>query len=189
MSEGSNPHLWQKAASLAARFHTGQVRKDGRTPYIAHPFRVAMVVSQLFGVNDSTILAAALLHDVIEDTPADYDNVFHACGKDVADIVVTLTKDMRLPDVEREKAYDEQIENSDWRTKLIKLADVYDNLCDVGPGSNQQRRAIDKALRAIAIAENDGNPHLLSPIAQLKDLIDEIQHPTTSTASNGKSGR
>ena len=42
--------LWQQAASFAARFHRHQTRKDGLTPYIAHPFRVAMTVRDIFGV-------------------------------------------------------------------------------------------------------------------------------------------
>ena len=71
-------HAWQKAASFAARAHDGQKRKDGRTPYVAHPYRVAMVIRHVFGCEDETILAAALLHDVIEDTTVDYDDVAEA---------------------------------------------------------------------------------------------------------------
>lgn len=168
--QGANPHLWQKAASLAARFHVNQARKDGRTPYVAHPFRVAIVVSNVFNVHDSVILSGALLHDVIEDTPADYDDVFYACGAEVADIVAAMTKDMRLPDAEREPAYDRQLADGDWRVKLVKLADVYDNLCDSTPGG-QRQRCIDKARRAIHIALEDGDERLVEPVERLRDLI------------------
>ncbi len=168
-----NPHLWQKAASLAARFHVNQARKDGRTPYVAHPFRVAIVVSNVFNVHDPVVLSAALLHDVIEDTPADYDDVFYACGAEVADIVAAMTKDMRLPDAEREPAYDRQLAAGDWRVKIIKLADVYDNLCDSTPGG-QRERCIDKAHRAINIALEDGDKRLADPVARLNDLITEF---------------
>ncbi|MCC6908476.1 MAG: bifunctional (p)ppGpp synthetase/guanosine-3',5'-bis(diphosphate) 3'-pyrophosphohydrolase [Phycisphaerales bacterium] len=168
-----NPHLWQKAASLAARFHVNQARKDGRTPYVAHPFRVAIVVSNVFNVHDPVVLSAALLHDVIEDTPADYDDVFYACGTEVADIVAAMTKDMRLPDAEREPAYDRQLAAGDWRVKIVKLADVYDNLCDSTPGG-QRERCIDKAHRAVNIALEDGDKRLVDPIARLNDLINEF---------------
>src|SRR5688500_19144302 len=95
---------WQRAASFAARFHQGQLRKDGTTPYIAHPFRVAMTVRDVFGVDDPIALAAALLHDVIEDTTADYDDLEREFGAEVARVVAALTKDMRLPEAARETA-------------------------------------------------------------------------------------
>ncbi len=170
---GANPHLWQKAASLAARFHMNQARKDGRTPYVAHPFRVALVVCNVFQVHDPIILSAALLHDVIEDTPADYDDVFHLCGREVADLVAAMTKDMRLPDAQREPAYDRQLGEADWRVKLIKLADVYDNICDAS-GGWQRQRCIDKARRALHIAEQDGDDRLLEPADRLRDLINQF---------------
>ena len=65
---------WQRAAKLAAKYHQHQLRKDGATPYICHPIRVALTVRQEFGEDDATLLAAALLHDVIEDTTCDYDD-------------------------------------------------------------------------------------------------------------------
>lgn len=182
--QGANPHLWQKAASLSARFHVNQARKDGRTPYVAHPFRVALVVSNVFQVHDPIVLSAALLHDVIEDTPADYDDVFHACGVDVADLVAALTKDMRLPDAQREPAYDRQLAESDWRVKLIKLADVYDNICDSSPG-RQRQRCIDKANRALNLALDDGDERLLEPADRLRDLIHQFaEAPAHSTAGD-----
>ena len=54
---GKQENLSQRAASVAARFHNGQLRKDGRTSYIAHPFRVAMTVRDTFGVDDPIALA------------------------------------------------------------------------------------------------------------------------------------
>ena len=51
--------LWRDAAGFAAEKHAGQFRKDSRTPYIAHPFRVAMTVRHVFGVDDPIALAAA----------------------------------------------------------------------------------------------------------------------------------
>jgi (p)ppGpp synthase/HD superfamily hydrolase len=169
---GLTPHLWQRAATLAARYHENQARKDGRTPYIAHPMRVTLIVSQVFGESDEIILAASLLHDVIEDTPADFDDVDHACGRDVADIVAALTKDMRLANEEREVDYDRQIAQGDWRVKLIKLADVYDNLCESSAG-NQRRRCIERAQRAIGLAEDDGDERLTAPIEVVRGHVNK----------------
>lgn len=164
--------LWQAAASVAARAHAGQVRKDGITPYIAHPIRVALIVRQEFGCDDPACLAAALLHDVIEDTPADYDEIAGAFGTEVAAVVATLTKDMRLPEAEREQRYDAALRDGCWRARVIKLADAFDNLCDVGgtPGLGPAalRKAIGTCERAIAIAEHDSHPAVVRGIEALR---------------------
>jgi guanosine-3',5'-bis(diphosphate) 3'-pyrophosphohydrolase len=124
--------LWQKAASLAARCHRDQLRKDGQTPYLSHPLRVALTLANLFHVDDPVILSAALLHDVIEDTTGDFDDIETTCGTEVALLVAALTKDSRLREEDRELAYQKQMESADWRVLLIKLADIYDNLYDAG---------------------------------------------------------
>jgi len=167
----NNPHPWQRAASFAARFHHGQTRKDGSTPYAAHPFRVALTVRHVFGIEDSTALCAALLHDVIEDTTADYDDVVDEFGVDVADAVGALTKDMRLPQTDRESAYDAQLAVASWQTRAVKLADVYDNLCDC-ESRGMRRRAKKKALRAIDCAGNE--PKLSGAIDEVRQLIEEL---------------
>lgn len=155
--------MWQRAASFAARFHAGQVRKDGRTPYIAHPFRVALTVQQLFGHNDEITLCAALLHDTIEDTPADFDDVEDAFGTTVAEIVAAMTKNMILREDEREPEYDQRLREADWRARLIKLADTYDNLCGIGSrhdsGPKTLARHITRCERAIALASPDADDH------------------------------
>lgn len=147
--------LWRRAAAAAARWHRGQTRRDNKTPYVSHVYRVAMTVRHTFGCDDEECLAIALLHDVIEDTPADYDDVFEAFGEVVAKGVAALTKDMRLPEEEREPAYDAQLAEAGWRAKMVKLADTVDNLLDA---KAPMPRGIDKCRRAIAIAErHDGD--------------------------------
>ncbi|MEM1167187.1 MAG: HD domain-containing protein [Planctomycetota bacterium] len=167
--------MWQRAASFAARMHRGQHRKDGVTPYVAHPFRVSLVVREVFGVSDPVCLAAALLHDVIEDTPADYDDVAEQFGADVAACVAALTKDMRLPENDREPSYDRQLVAADWRAKLVKLADVYDNLCDrlTRLDGRSPTKAIEKIRRAVAIAEPEAEnvPAIARAIDALRELV------------------
>ena len=84
------------AVSFAARAHRHQLRKDKETPYVSHVFRVCLVVRHVFGIDDPKVLTAALLHDTIEDTTTDYDDVIERFGKDVADWTAALTKDMRV---------------------------------------------------------------------------------------------
>lgn len=162
--------LWQRAASFAARAHQGQVRKDGVTPFIAHPFRVAMTVRHVFGVDDPQVLCAALLHDTIEDTPVDYDDIEEGFGKDVAEMVACLTKDMRLPEPKREPEYDARLAKASWQTRLIKLADVYDNLSEADSGKVPKGKLIEKARRAIHLAGSD--PQLQKAVSILQSLVD-----------------
>jgi len=145
--------LFSRACAFAARAHAGQVRKDGRTPYISHPLRVAMIVRHEFGCDDEAALAAAALHDTIEDSCTDYDELLEEFGADVADLVAALTKDMRLVEPARERAYDEQLSRADWRARLVKLADVLDNLRDLpGAGAAAPTDAREKCRRALAVA-------------------------------------
>ena len=166
MSEPAD--LWRKAAAFAARKHAGQFRKDGKTPYIAHPFRVAMTVRHVFGVDDPIALAAALLHDVIEDTTADYDDLAREFTAEVADVVAALTKDMRLPEPKREALYDEQLKQSTWQARLIKLADVYDNVIDCHD-EKMRAKAITIAHRATACAGDD--PRLAPAVRAVEALM------------------
>jgi (p)ppGpp synthase/HD superfamily hydrolase len=160
--------LWQKAASYAARKHQGQLRKDGQTPYVSHPFRVALTVTQLFCCDDPTALCIALLHDVIEDTTVDYDDVAKHFGAEIAGAVACLSKDKRLPEPEREPAFYQQISKGPWQARLVKLADAFDNISDA-PSDQQRRKAIDRARRAIDAAGDDAR--LSQAIDCLRQLI------------------
>jgi len=164
--------LWQEAVSFAARMHVGQFRKDGKTPYCAHPFRVAMTVREVFGCDDEDAICAALLHDVIEDTPADYDDVLEGFGEVVADAVAAMTKDMRLREDVREPAYDRGLREGDWRGRLIKLADVHDNLCDLS-AEHKLAGMLQRARRAVEIAQaaGDDHPAILLGVEKVQELI------------------
>lgn len=119
-----------EAAGFAARAHRHAVRKDGKTPYVSHVFRVCLTVRHVFGFDDPRMLAAALLHDTIEDTTTDCDDLIEQFGPEVAAWVAALTKDMRLPHDEREEAYAKTLRAAEWPVKVVKLADIYDNLAD-----------------------------------------------------------
>ncbi|MEC5129008.1 HD domain-containing protein [Verrucomicrobiales bacterium BCK34] len=160
----------QEASSFAALHHRHQERSDG-TPYIAHPFRVCLTLRQVFGVDDIATLTASLLHDLIEDTGVDYDDILARFGEEVADLVAGMTKDMRLREEIREAAYDEEIKAGSWKLKAIKLADVFDNLCD--SDSEKREKAVAKAERAIACAE--GEEKLGDASAKVREAINDIR--------------
>jgi (p)ppGpp synthase/HD superfamily hydrolase len=156
----SSHSLWQQAASFAARRHRHGLRKDKETPYVAHPFRVCLTVRQVFGCDDDVALAAAILHDTIEDTCTDYDELHELFGESVADIVASLTKNMALREAQREREYDERLALADWRARLIKLADVYDNLADSLTGRGVSvSDVVEKIRRATSIAASDAPLH------------------------------
>ena len=79
---GINP--WQRAIDLASRRHQGQFRDNGMTPYASHPVRVAMTLATIFGVDDERILAAGVMHYLIEDTTVDHDEIAELFDEEIA---------------------------------------------------------------------------------------------------------
>ncbi len=127
---GTSLQMLLRAASFAARKHMGQKRADGVTPYFSHVARVTFILTHLFGVRDERLLAAAFLHDTLEDTATDYDELEAEFGEDVADAVVLLTKNNMLPKRKREREYEQRLRNAPERVQIAKMADLYDNLSD-----------------------------------------------------------
>jgi (p)ppGpp synthase/HD superfamily hydrolase len=128
-----------EAVSFAARAHRGQLRKDGRTPYVSHVYRVATIVRQAFGIDDPAVLTAAVLHDTIEDTTTDFDDIEEHFGAEIAGWVALLSKDTRMPDEAREEAYRAGLAAAPWQVKVCKLADICDNLMDSKHLTEEQR--------------------------------------------------
>lgn len=169
--------LWVHAASFAARAHRHQIRKDGATPYFAHCVRVAMIVRDVFGCDDEAAICAAYLHDTIEDTPVDFDDIEEAFGRPIAQMVAALTKNMLLPEAEREKDYDQRLAKADWRTRLVKLGDAYDNFIDAATRLDKPRRDSrrEKAQRAIKLSQKDArrHPEVRKAIKELERILRE----------------
>ena len=123
--------LIRKAWEFCVKHHEGQMRASGE-PYIIHPLEVAEVLAEM--KMDATSIAAGLLHDSVEDTPATNDEIAEEFGDQVAHIVEGVTKIDKIQFANRE---DRQAENvrkmllamvSDVRVVLIKLADRLHNM-------------------------------------------------------------
>jgi len=123
--------LIRKAWEFCVAHHEGQTRASGE-PYIVHPLEVAEVLVEM--KLDGTAIAAALLHDAVEDTPATSQQIAEMFGDQVAHIVEGVTKIEKIQFANRE---DRQAENvrkmllamvSDVRVVLIKLADRLHNM-------------------------------------------------------------
>jgi guanosine-3',5'-bis(diphosphate) 3'-pyrophosphohydrolase len=147
-----------EAVAFAGRAHRSQTRKDGETPYASHVFRVCLILRHVFGFDDPRMLTAAVLHDTVEDTTTDYDDVKERFGEDVAGWVAALTKDKRLGEHEREAAYVEQLRRAPWQVKVCKLADVFDNVMDSPHTRPEQRAKTLRNARRYLPAVADGLP-------------------------------
>jgi len=171
-----------EAASFAARAHRHQVRKDGQTPYAAHAFRVCLIIRHVFGIDDTDLLMAALLHDTIEDTPTDYDDIEERFGPKVAKWVAALTKDMRLADDEREAAYVEVLARAEPAVKIAKLGDLYDNLTDSKHLTIKSRqRTIERSHRYLNALEQNLPEIAKRPMELVQLLLKELDDRDSSS--------
>ena len=146
-----------KAAAFAARKHRSQTRADGVTPYFSHVTRVSFVLRDLYGIDDPSAMAASFLHDTLEDTDTDYDELADEFGKMVADYVVALTKNAMLPKGERETEYFARLVAAPEIVQIIKLADCYDNVTDRARGPKMPK-TMETARKLLAQFE----PNLLT---------------------------
>ena len=136
--------LIEHAYHFADWAHSGQTRLSGE-PYITHPWNVALIVADM-GLDDPSI-AAALLHDVVEDTEVEMATIVQEFGEEVARLVEGVTKLRRL---QFHTFRQEQVENlrkvlvamaQDVRVILIKLADRLHNLRTLDPLPEEKRKA------------------------------------------------
>ncbi len=137
--------LIRRAWEFCVKHHEGQMRASGE-PYIIHPLEVAEVLAEM--KMDATAIAAGLLHDAVEDTPATSEQIEADFGDQVAHIVEGVTKIDKIQFANRE---DRQAENvrkmllamvSDVRVVLIKLADRLHNMRTLEHLQPDRREAI-----------------------------------------------
>jgi (p)ppGpp synthase/HD superfamily hydrolase len=124
--------LLEHALRVAAFHHQGQVRKGGQLPYIIHPTSVAMILAQN-GYEDD-ILAAALLHDVLEDTNCTEEQLRQSFPVHIVEWVIHLSEikqdaqGEKIPWKLRKQMHLERIRSSDWQVRAVKLGDKIHNM-------------------------------------------------------------
>src|SRR6185437_841953 len=137
--------LIRKAWEFCVQHHQGQMRASGE-PYVIHPLEVAEVLAEM--KLDATAIAAGLLHDAVEDTPATSEEIENGFGDQVAHIVEGVAKIDKIQFANRE---DRQAENvrkmllamvTDVRVVLIKLADRLHNMRTLEHLQPDRREAI-----------------------------------------------
>ena len=170
----------KKAIDFAIKAHEGQFRKSGE-PYVTHPILVAAITAAITGDEDMTI--AALLHDVVEDTPVTLQEIQEAFGKRVAPLVEGLTKidELRTDELPASSSDEKLIKSAltfrkmllisikDLSVLVIKLCDRVHNMMtlDALP-PNKQRRIAEETLVVYApIAHRLG-------ISKIKNLLEDL---------------
>ena len=131
-----------KAAHFAAKKHRDQRRKDeDASPYINHPISVAKIISEIGNVEDPEVLAAALLHDTLEDTETTVEELIDNFGQRVCSLVQEVTDDKTLPRLQRKQRQIDHANEISEGAVLIKLGDKISNVTDIAniPPTNWDR--------------------------------------------------
>lgn len=132
MQVGNTLKLILDAATFAAEKHRHQRRKDAKaSPYINHPLTLARTLATTGEVTDPIVLAAALLHDTIEDTETSFSEIEDRFGREVALIVQEVSDDKELEKDERKRQAVDTVASKSREAKLVKLADKISNLRDI----------------------------------------------------------
>ena len=132
LKDNKELNLLEKATVFAMMKHEGQTRKGSLVPYIVHPIEVASVVQTM--TKDENVIAAALLHDTLEDTETTYEELVYNFGEVIADLVRHETENKRaeLPASEtweiRKSEQIEHIKNASLEVKMLALSDKLCNL-------------------------------------------------------------
>ena len=162
--------ILEKAYKYACKAHKNQKRVSG-IDYIFHPVSVAYILVEL-GMDTPTV-AAALLHDVIEDTEITKDDIVKNFGEEIASLVDGVTKLRKMPSSSREEEQAENVRkillatSQDIRVIMVKLADRLQNMRTIECMPMQKRR--DKALQ---------NMEVFAPIAHrlgIRTMKDELE--------------
>lgn len=172
-----------RAYVFAIKMHASQKRESGE-PFFSHPVEVAGILTE-FKLDSATIMAA-LLHDTVEDTPADYADIKLLFGQDVADLVEGVTKLSKLTATAQRPDFSSQAENfrkfvlavsKDIRVLLIKLADRLHNMRTLHFKKKEEKRkkvALETLEIYVPLAERIG---MYTVQNELADLAFQVLYP------------
>ncbi|MBM7552023.1 HD domain-containing protein [Thalassobacillus pellis] len=118
--------MLKKAKLFAEKAHEGQRRKSTGEPYITHPIRVADILMEA-GFSDE-VVCAGYLHDVVEDTNVTLNDIQHAFGNSVANLVAAHTEDKKKSWKERKQHTIDTVKTGSLEVKSLIVADKLDNL-------------------------------------------------------------
>lgn len=164
-----------KAQNFACEKHKNQKKKDNVTPFITH---LEGVVNRLknIGITDLETLSAAWLHDILEHTTTTFEEINEIFGNTISVLVLSLSKDNTLTKKERENQYVQQLKDSNFQTKIIKICDISANLKDLvdAPISKTQKnKKVKKMFRYIRVIRKELSENK-SQYPKLEEIINGI---------------
>jgi GTP diphosphokinase / guanosine-3',5'-bis(diphosphate) 3'-diphosphatase len=174
-----NRDLLERAYVFACEAHSSQQRRSGEA-FILHPLGVARILAELEG--DDATIAAALVHDVVEDTESSIEEMRTEFGDDIARLVEGVTKLTRIHFASREQAQAENYRKmvmamaEDYRVLLIKLADRLHNMRTIEYlGKQKQLQKARETLEVYAPLAHRLGIHSIK--WELEDLAFQTLHP------------
>ncbi|WP_273842236.1 HD domain-containing protein [Rubrobacter calidifluminis] len=188
---------FEKALLFANRVHAGQWRKGTRIPYITHLLAVAAIVGEHGGNEDE--VAAALLHDTIEDTPTTREDLAVRFGEDVASIVAGCSDADTIPKPpwrERKESHIERMRHASRSVRLVSAADKLHNARSILTDLRTCGEVVFRRFHggregtlwyyrtlARVFEETDGGPLAdeLARVVQDIEALSKGSHPTRST--------
>lgn len=176
----ASEHLLERALRLSAGAHAGQSRKGTSLPYVIHPAAVALILARA-GFGEDDVLAAALLHDVVEDTDVTLDDLAREFPEPVCEYVAAASEQKldadgrKRPWRDRKEDHIRQVADAPLAARAVVLADKLHNLQSMlfdldGDGVNWERfhappeQIMDYHRRMIAAAA--GDDEALRPLAR-----------------------
>lgn len=180
--------LWHRAAAFAADAHAPELPYQDLPyqevpPSFAQATRVALIIAGVYHCPEPSVLAAALLHNVLEKTDVTFDQLSDHFGHMIALRVQRLT---RHPEVD-EEIHLKRLHACDWQTRLVKLADAADHLEDESVPLEER---IQKAEIVLDLAFGDDHPvqraqrHLSSLLENARVEASVMSHFTARPSAN-----
>ena len=165
--------LFIDALAFAAHKHRDQKRKNvAASPYINHPIALADILVHDGGIDDISVLCAAILHDTVEDTETTFEELEARFGSGIANIVREVTDDNALPKTRRKELQVEHAPHLSHQARLVKLADKICNVRDVAddpPAHWPQERRVEYFEWAKRVIDGLRGAH-----PKLEALFDEV---------------
>ncbi|WP_321529017.1 HD domain-containing protein [Sedimenticola selenatireducens] len=129
-----------RALSFAAEAHKDQRRKGaGGSPYVNHLIECAALMTGVAKIDNTLVIQAAILHDILEDTSVTEDQLLALFGEKVVEYVKAVTDDKRLNLAERRAAQITHLKSASNAVKLIKLADHCSNIASIPADWSKER--------------------------------------------------
>jgi guanosine-3',5'-bis(diphosphate) 3'-pyrophosphohydrolase len=172
-----------RAAEFAAHKHRGQRRKGySERPYVGHCIEVSALLANVGKIEDPEILAAALLHDTVEDTETTHDELVSEFGQVIAGYVAEVTDDKGLESDVRKELQVQHAPHLSRGAKLIKLGDKISNVREIGEDppkqwSEERRRKYYAWAKRVVDAIGPVNQPLANQFARTFDKSISLLNP------------